>query len=295
MINDTAPWVVALLTARRRTMTAAAKLALVDDQNLTGQRLALAGVQAQHPTTPGTWQRTLIERRLGVPLVERLIDSLPATSEVIMDPSALTTMLDFTRACEALQLPYVVGGSLASSIYGEERSTRDVDVLIQLAPAQITPLFQALEPVFYLQRDDIAEAVRLAPTYRDTPAQRATFNAVHRSTFVKIDAFVASGRPFEQAQIDRRIAHSVAEDGSTVFATSPEDIILAKLEWFDLSNRVLDRQWSDVRAILAVQQSLDLDYLRAWARQLGVAALLDHALAGTSPYDPPNATQQRMF
>ena len=77
VLNDTAVWVTELLTARRRKLTAAAKLALVDDQNRAVQRLALAGAQKQRPAAPDGWQRGLLERRLGKHLVERLIGKLP--------------------------------------------------------------------------------------------------------------------------------------------------------------------------------------------------------------------------
>jgi hypothetical protein len=38
---------------------------------------------------------------------------------------------------ERLGLPYMIGGSVASSIYGEARSTRDVDVSVVLSLEQV--------------------------------------------------------------------------------------------------------------------------------------------------------------
>jgi hypothetical protein len=57
-----------------------------------------------------------------------------------------------------------------------------------------------------------------------------------------------------------------------------------KLEWYRLSQGVLDRQWSDMRAVLTTQgDTLDVAYLRAWSAQLAVGDLLEAALRG----DPP--------
>ena len=60
---------------------------------------------------------------------------------------------------------------------------------------------------------------------------------------------------------------------------SAEDVILRKLEWYQQSGGVSDRQWSDIVGIVRTQgERLDLDYLRQWAAALGVADLLDSAL-----------------
>jgi hypothetical protein len=61
---------------------------------------------------------------------------------------------------------------------------------------------------------------------------------------------------------------------------SAEDIVLAKLEWYQMGGKVSDRQWRDVLGVLKVQEGrLDLAYLRRWARELGVADLFERALA----------------
>jgi len=68
---------------------------------------------------------------------------------------------------------------------------------------------------------------------------------------------------------------------------SPEDTVLAKLEWFRLGGEVSDRQWRDVLGVLKVQgERLDLVYLRRWAAALRIADLLEQALAQTGQADP---------
>jgi hypothetical protein len=61
---------------------------------------------------------------------------------------------------------------------------------------------------------------------------------------------------------------------------APEDIILNKLEWFRLGGEVSDRQWGDILGVMRVQgESLDMKYLRAWAKKLALSDLLEKALS----------------
>lgn len=59
----------------------------------------------------------------------------------------------------------------------------------------------------------------------------------------------------------------------------PLSILIAKLRWYDMGNRVSDRQWNDIVGVLEVRgDELDLDYVRNWARCFGVEELLNEAL-----------------
>lgn len=188
-------------------------------------------------------------------------------------------------AFEALNIMYCVGGSFASSAYGEPRATRDADILVALPAHHVPALVAQLEAAFFVQPDALYDAITLAPTLRDDPLHRATVNLVHRASFFRIDLFVASGRPFEQAQFARRIAQTIAINPERqAYFVSPEDIILLKLEWYRLSQGILDRQWSDVRAVITTQgDTLDVAYLRTWAAQLAVGDILEAALRGEPP------------
>jgi hypothetical protein len=75
---------------------------------------------------------------------------------------------------------------------------------------------------------------------------------------------------FESLGIPYLIAGSLA---------SPEDTILAKLEWYRMGGDVSDRQWRDILGVLKTRAGeLDLDYLRKWAEELRVSDLLERAL-----------------
>jgi hypothetical protein len=209
-------------------------------------------------------------------------------------------LLLVTEALESLGIVYCVGGSFASSAYGEPRATRDVDVLAALPTRHVAAFASRLEADFFLQRADISEAVALAPSLRDDPLRRASFNLVHRSSFFRVDIFVASGRLYEQMQFARRVSQVVAiEPDRSAYFVSPEDIVLIKLDWFRMAQGALERQWNDVLSVLETQSDgLDVAYLRVWAAHLGIADLLELALQRQPPPRPgpseDNTQQMRL-
>jgi hypothetical protein len=65
---------------------------------------------------------------------------------------------------------------------------------------------------------------------------------------------------------------------------TPEDLVLSRLLWYELSGRVLQSQWLDIANVLKARaDSLDGQYLRRWAAELGVAELLDRAFQESGP------------
>jgi len=187
-----------------------------------------------------------------------------------MLPEPIAVALLVIEALEALDVPYLIGGSLASAVHGVARATVDTDLVADLRLEHAEPLAQALSDAFYVDAESIRDAVR----------RRSSFNVIHLETMFKVDVFVRKQRPFDQEQFERRAAQVVATDPErTAYVTSPEDIVLVKLEWFRIGGEVSDRQWRDVLGVLKVQgERVDLMYLRRWAAALGVADLLEKVL-----------------
>jgi hypothetical protein len=169
-----------------------------------------------------------------------------------------------------LAVPYLVGGSLASSVYGVPRATQDVDLVADIRNEHVDRFTSNLQTDFYVDADMIRDAIR----------RRASFNVVHLATMFKADVFVLRGDSWSREEMKRARVERLsvnAQDVSIRFAT-PEDTLLHKLIWFKLGNEISDRQWSDVLGVLRTQgDALDTRYLEYWADLLDVAALLRRA------------------
>jgi hypothetical protein len=163
-----------------------------------------------------------------------------------------------------------VGGSLASAISGEPRSTLDVDLVVELRQENIDPLAEALGDEVHVDMDALRRAIR----------ERSSANVIHYATSTKIDLFIVGGSPLDEQQMDRRQRIQVSTDpGRWLYVYTPEDILLQKLRWYKLGSEVSDRQWRDILGIILVQGSrLDQAYLHKGAEALAVSCLLQRAL-----------------
>lgn len=168
-------------------------------------------------------------------------------------------------ALEAVSIPYMVVGSLASSVHGQARMTRDADLVIDPTPSQLDALVTALETEFYVSREAAHEAL----------SRREMFNAIHLDSGFKIDLIVRKDRPFSLEELGRRQEAVVA--GRPARIASAEDTILMKLDWARRGGSA--RQHDDAAAIVEVQgDRLDLAYLRRWAAELALTDLLERLL-----------------
>ena len=242
-------------------------------------RLAAAlteqGLRRRHPSaTRAELDRLRAEIWLGRDLAGRAYAGTPAPLAPetprgdSMDPLAIASLV--ARALEDLGVPYFVGGSLASTLHGEPRFTRDADLVAELELQHADPLARALAGSFYIDEESIRRAI----------LRRGSFNAIYLAAAFKVDVFVSKLRPFDRSSFARR-EHAQGE-GYDVYVSSAEDTLLAKLDWYREGGEVSDQQWRDILAILTVQgDRLDPRYLQTWADALNVGDLLDRALQET--------------
>ena len=179
----------------------------------------------------------------------------------------------FNRLIDALDradVPYMVTGSYASSAHGTPRATNDIDIIIAPTDAQLWELMRELHnDRYYADEDDAFDAL----------ARHSQFNVIDFATSWKADLIVKKDREFSDVEFARRRLHTVA--GKRVYLVSPEDILIAKLEWHKLGES--ERQIEDAAGVIRRQgNALDRSYVERWVRELGLEEEWKRALARAS-------------
>ncbi|MCM2315960.1 MAG: hypothetical protein NDJ92_12520 [Thermoanaerobaculia bacterium] len=183
------------------------------------------------------------------------------------NPDLLALAVSLARVFDELGIPYVVGGSVASGVLGEPRSTYDLDIMLELSESSGRMLVEALATDYYIDELSVIDAVR----------RESSFNVIHQATATKVDLFIRENAAFARLQMERAISLEI-EPGKLVRFYSPEDLVIRKLMWFQAGAGISDRQWRDVVGLLKTNPSADLEYLTRAARERGVDALLALAL-----------------
>ena len=183
-----------------------------------------------------------------------------------MTDTMTRVLLQLIEVLERLDVPYLVGGSIASMIHGVVRTTLDADIVADLRDDQVKEFSAALADKFYLDAAAIHDAIQ----------SRRCFNIIHLETMFKIDIFIPRWDRYLREEFRRRerltLSHAPEQ---IVSVSSREDTILAKLVWYRLGGHVSDRQWRDVLEMLKLHRGqLDLPYLMEWSASLEVHDLL---------------------
>jgi hypothetical protein len=188
-----------------------------------------------------------------------------------MLPEPVHVTMKVVEAFNKLEIAYLIGGSLASAVYGVVRTTLDADLVADIRVEHIQPLVDLLHDEFYIDPDMIRNAVQ----------HSSSFNLIHLESVFKIDVFVLQSRPFDRNRMQRRVLQPLGDLPShQVFFSTAEDMILTKLEWFRAGGETSERQWRDIVGMLNSQSDqLDLDYMQDWAISLSVDDLLQKAIA----------------
>jgi hypothetical protein len=171
------------------------------------------------------------------------------------------------RLLDALDIPYMIAGSVASSFHGTPRTTHDADIVIDPAPDALDRLVEQLTQArFYVDLATARQAVR-------------QFNVIDAQTAFKLDLIIRKERPFSREEFRRRQRADLSAATQVTLATA-EDMILSKLEWARKGGGS-ERQLGDVRGILDVKGAdLDREYIERWAKDLGVLELWHRVVDG---------------
>ena len=165
-----------------------------------------------------------------------------------------------------LKIPYMICGSLGSSLYGEPRATNDIDIVVGGNLKRIIDFVGSFPEQDYYADPDMAE---------DAFKHQSMFNIIDLNSGWKVDIIFLKDDEYSKIEFSRRKSTNLL--GSNVQIISPEDSILSKLDWSKKGES--ERQFRDALGVAIVQwDNLDMSYLKEWACNLDIEDLLNTLL-----------------
>lgn len=271
--RDTSPQAERVLIHLIRQAPMTKRFALVRSLTATTVQANMRNIQKQYPNAEQaevaqTFLSYSQEQKFQV-LVSSLRDQLNGRPNwMLQKPDVLAVLQSLSEIFIELEMSYYIGGSLASSLYGMQQLTQDIDIIANLSLLQVPKLVAYLNRDYHFDEQAIRRATQM----------HTAFSILHLDTLLKVDIIAPQSRLFEQ-QANRKIQWHILDPHYQPFPlSSPEDLILIKLEQHKEAGILPDDQWNDILGVLKVQATnLDLAYLEKWATNLGIADILMQA------------------
>lgn len=169
-------------------------------------------------------------------------------------------------AVEAAQIEYMLGGSVALSIWGQSRSTLDVDFVINL------PLEQAYQFSLELKARDMLVPLDIIMDLYMQEENDLPINAIHLYAGHKAELFLL--RPDDELRMTALLRRRLADFGPVIgkaYVHAPEDLIVYKLRYYVMSEQT--KHMRDIKSILSAKGvNLEMDYIEEWVRRYGLSS-----------------------
>ena len=170
--------------------------------------------------------------------------------------SVIDTLQDVVQILENNNTSYMVSGSLALGCYTVMRTTRDIDIVVELQESEVQSFLNGFDESAYY---------RYEPAIRDEVRRGGMFNLISQTTGFKIDFIVRKASEYAEIAFSRR---KICEEfGVQMWVISLEDLIIAKLIW--IQDYQSDRQMEDIQALLE-NKDLDRSYMLSWINNLNL-------------------------
>jgi hypothetical protein len=166
-------------------------------------------------------------------------------------------MFDFLRILvrffEKNNVPYMLSGSVAMSLYTLPRFTRDFDFIVNLNSKDVEALIKVFSEGYYCDEDAVRVAIR----------NKGMFNIIDHKSGYKADFVILKNEPYRQTEFERR--REVDFLDMKIFVVSPEDLLISKLIWIQQVQS--PQQTADIKALKEISE-LDWNYIWYWINTL---------------------------
>lgn len=182
-----------------------------------------------------------------------------------MTPNVFEIIVDFCRRLEKVGIQYAIGGSVASSLWGEPRATNDADFEIWLDVQNAKTFVGALEDSYNVYLPEVEEAIEAREEF-------PCVQALNFKEIFKFDCFIGDRSPISKEAYEKSRLVEILP-GEPVRVAAPEYVIVQKLRWFRIGNFVNKTQWHDLISVASVTKDLDWSLIYRWANVFGLEEL----------------------
>jgi len=176
-------------------------------------------------------------------------------------------LVKIAKILNKLNIPYLITGGIAVTVWGRPRATFDIDVVVELKEPKAFFLLKSLKD-FSKAGYVSEEAAKLALK------ERGEFNFIHPETGLKVDFWIKKDTIFSESEFKRKILRKIGKE--KIYFISPEDLILEKLLWYKQS--LSTRQLEDIESVLKISK-VDLKYIKKWASKQSTIRYLNKLLS----------------
>ena len=171
------------------------------------------------------------------------------------------SLLSFYHRLAGTGLPCMVGGSIASMLYGEPRATLDIDLIVEAGIADVDVILGAFpRKRYYLPPREVVE-IELSRV-RD-----GSFQIVELASALKADIYLTGSDPLLAYGISHRRLETVAD--KEIHVAPATYVVAIKLRYYSISEQ--PKHLRDISSILAISPSeIDRERVDGWAREFHV-------------------------
>lgn len=160
-----------------------------------------------------------------------------------------------TQTLENQDIPYMLSGSLALTLYAIPRATRDIDMIVELQDKHVSKFIEAIKDDFYFHEPTIKEEIK----------RHGMFNIIHLESSYKVDFIIRSAHPFEILKFQRR--KQIDFLGIKIWVITLEDLVISKLVWIQQLESELQKR--DIESLLE-NPTADFIYIKKWCKELNL-------------------------
>ena len=160
---------------------------------------------------------------------------------------------EVSLALNNANIPYMVSGSMAMTLYTIPRMTRDIDIVVALQKEDIDKFYEIFAGHAYIDKLTVEEEVK----------RRGMFYIIDHRTGYKVDFILKKSNDYRETEFQRR--QLTTAFGFPMWVVSVEDLIISKIIW--IQEYQSDRQIDDIRNLL-LNENADKIYIKSWCNKL---------------------------